>query len=171
MKRFLFAAALAVAAPLTFAADVGVSVSVGQPGFFGHIDIGNVPQPQLIYPQPVLIQQLPRGMAPQPIYLHVPPGHERHWDKHCRKYNACGRPVYFVQDSWYNEVYVPHYRSSHDDRGYRDDRRYDDRVYRDDRRQEERGYREEPRRDERGNEGNGRGNGNDRGHGRGHRDD
>jgi hypothetical protein len=151
MKRFLFVAALAVAAPLSFAADVGVSVSVGQPGFFGHIDIGNVPQPQLIYPQPVLIQQLPRGMAPQPIYLHVPPGHEKHWDKHCRKYNACGRPVYFVQDNWYNEVYVPHYRTSHDDRGYRD----------------------EPRRDERGNEGNGRGNGNgnNRGHGRGHQGD
>ena len=44
-------------------------------------------------------------------------------------YNACGQPVYFVQERWYNEVYVPRHRSGRvvyreDDRGhYRDDDR------------------------------------------------
>ncbi len=110
MKRILLLAALAVAAAPSLAADVGVSVSVGQPGFYGHIDIGNFPQPQLIYPQPVIVQPVPVGVAPpQPIYLHVPPGHAKNWRKHCRKYNACGQPVYFVHDNWYNNVYVPHY--------------------------------------------------------------
>jgi hypothetical protein len=46
--------------------------------------------------------------------LHVPPGHEKHWSKHCAQYNACGRPVYFVRDEWYNNEYVPHYRHAHD---------------------------------------------------------
>ena len=46
----------------------------------------------------------------QPIYLHVPPGHAKDWRKHCRKSNACGQPVYFVQEDWYNNVYVPRYR-------------------------------------------------------------
>ena len=28
-------------------------------------------------------------------------------------YGACGRPVYFVQENWYNDVYVPAYRERH----------------------------------------------------------
>ncbi len=95
------------------AANVGVSVSVGQPGFYGHIDIGNMPPPALIYPTPVVIVPPPGHVVMEPIYLHVPPGHEKHWSKNCRKYNACGRPVYFVRDKWYNDVYVPHYRAAH----------------------------------------------------------
>ena len=59
MKHFLFGAALATLVGSTLAADVGVSVSVGQPGFYGRIDIGNVLQPQLVYPSPVIIQQVP----------------------------------------------------------------------------------------------------------------
>jgi uncharacterized protein YcfJ len=85
-------------------------MSVGQPGFYGRIDIGNLPPPQLVYAQPVVIQAVPVGVVQQPIYLHVPPGHAKHWGKHCHRYNACGQPVYFVRDAWYNEVYVPHYR-------------------------------------------------------------
>ena len=92
----------------TLGADVGVSVSVAQPGFYGRIDIGNLPPPQLVYAEPILIQ--PAAVVTQPIYLRVPPGHAKNWGKHCRKYNACGQPVYFVQESWYNNVYVPHYR-------------------------------------------------------------
>jgi len=102
--------AAAVAAP---AADVGVSVQVGEPGFYGRIDIGNFPRPQVIYPKPVVIQPVPIGVVSQPVYLRVPPGHAKHWSKHCGKYNACGQPVYFVQDNWYTNEYVPHYRESH----------------------------------------------------------
>ena len=114
MKRFLIVAALAATTAPALAANVGVSVNVGQPGFYGRIDIGNFPQPQLIYPQPVIIQQIPVEVAPQPIYLHVPPGQAKNWRKHCRKYNACGQPVYFVQENWYNDVYAPRYRERED---------------------------------------------------------
>jgi hypothetical protein len=111
MKRLVFTALLAAASQASLAADVGVSVSIGQPGFYGRIDIGNAPPPVLVYPQPVVIQPV-RVVQPvpvQPIYLHVPPGHARDWGKHCHKYDACTRPVYFVKDDWYNNVYVPHY--------------------------------------------------------------
>ncbi len=115
MKRYLIGAALAALAGSALAADVGVSVSIGQPGFYGRIDLGNVPQPQLIYSAPVIIQQVPVGVVRQPVYLRVPPGHEKNWGKHCYKYNACGQPVYFVQDSWYTNVYAPRYRGDDDD--------------------------------------------------------
>jgi hypothetical protein len=128
MKRFLFAlVTIMVAGNIpAFAADVGVSVSIGQPGFYGRIDIGNAPQPEFVNLQPIIIQPVPRGRTVQPIYLHVPPGHQKNWSKHCREYNACGQPVYFVKDEWYNDVYAPHYNKQqgdrHDDnRGREDD--------------------------------------------------
>lgn len=113
MKRFLFAAVLAAATVPALATDVGVSISIGQPGFYGRIDIGDYPQPRLLYREPRLIQ---RVAVREPIYLHVPPGHAKNWRKHCRQYDACGERVYFVQDSWYNQVYVPHYQKRHHDR-------------------------------------------------------
>lgn len=123
MKRFLIVAALTAVAGSTLAADVGVSVNIGQPGFYGRIDIGNVPQPQVIYAAPMIIQPAPVGFARQPIYLRVPPGHEKHWDKHCAKYNACGQPVYFVQENWYRNEYASGRRDDHGDRGDRDNGR------------------------------------------------
>ena len=129
MKHVLFAVALAATTLPAFAADVGVSISVGQPGFYGRIDIGDAPRPVLINPRPVVIQRVPVGVARQPLYLHVPPGHARHWRKYCHEYNACGEPVYFVDDRWYNDVYVPRYRERH---GGRDDRRDDRRDWHDD---------------------------------------
>jgi len=113
MKRYVFLLLLAASALPAFAADVGVSVSVGQPGFYGRIDIGNAPRPVLIYPQPVVIQKVYVAQPPPPLYLHVPPGHAQKWSKHCHKYDACSRPVYFVKDDWYNNVYVPHYQQVH----------------------------------------------------------
>lgn len=106
------------------AADVGVSIQIGEPGFYGRIDIGNMPRPQLIYAEPVYVHRQPKVVY-QPIYLRVPPGHERNWKKHCGRYDACGRPVYFVRDNWYRDVYVPQYRRDHrHDHGRRD---WDDR--------------------------------------------
>ena len=110
MKRFVFAMVFAITAVPVFAADVGVSVSVGQPGFYGRIEIGNAPPPQLIFVKPIVIQRV--EVVRSPIYLHVPPGHEKNWGKHCGKYNACGLPVYFVQYGWYNDVYVPHHQKN-----------------------------------------------------------
>ena len=117
MKQFLLAAVLACLVGSALAADVGVSVNIGQPGFYGRIDIGNMPQPQVIYAQPVIIQQAPVGYVRQPIYLRVPPGHEKHWDKNCHKYNACGQPVYFVQERWYKNEYGPAHSDERGERG------------------------------------------------------
>jgi len=109
VKHTLCAIALALSATPALAADVGVSISIGQPGFYGQIDIGSFPQPRVIYPQPIIID---RGHSyGGPVYLRVPPGHEKHWDKHCYEYRACGRPVYFVHNDWYEREYAPAYRA------------------------------------------------------------
>jgi hypothetical protein len=118
MKRISCAVLLVAAfAAQAIAADVGVSVSVSQPGFYGQINIGSVPPPQLIFARPVIIERVPQYVSVSPIYLHVPPGHEKHWSQHCVEYHACGRPVYFVRDDWYETVYAPHgRRAGGDDR-------------------------------------------------------
>lgn len=142
MKRFVLAVALAAAA-LTFpvlAADMGVSISVGDPGFYGRLDIGDYPQPQVIYRQPRIIERV--LVDRPPIYLRVPPGHIKNWSKNCHRYNACGERVYFVKDNWYNREYAPRYRDRHRDR---QDMRRDER--RDDRRDDRRGNRHDNDRD------------------------
>ncbi len=58
MKRFLIAATLAAAA-LSTPAAAQVSVSIGQPGFYGRIDMGGYPAPALIYPEPMIIRPAP----------------------------------------------------------------------------------------------------------------
>lgn len=125
MKRFLIAAALASASFITpaLAADVSVSAGIGEPGFYGQLDIGGYPQPQVIYAQPRVVMPVP--MDRPPIYLRVPQDQARHWKRYCAKYNACGERVYFVKDDWYNREYAPRYqeqRRSHPDE-HRDDRR------------------------------------------------
>lgn len=142
--RFFLATLAAVAVTITppvFAADAGVSLSIGQPGFYGRLDLGNIPQPQVIYRQPIAIEQA--TLERPPIYLRVPPSHSKHWRKYCHEYNACGERVFFVQDNWYNHEYVPRYQEQHRDR--RDERR-DER--RDDRRDEHRDDRRDDHRDD-----------------------
>ncbi len=125
LKKILLGAVGATALVTAMAADVGVSVHVTDPGFYGRVDIGRVPQPpQLIFPQPVIIQH-PVRVQQSPIYLHVPPGHAKKWDKHCHKYNACGQPVYFVREDWFQQYYV----QSGYHRGDRHDDRHDDRKH------------------------------------------
>jgi hypothetical protein len=108
MKNILLAALLA-AASVPAVAQVGVSISVGEPGFYGQLNIGGAPAPELIYPQPVVVAPAPQFVGAPPIYLRVPPGYAQHWSKHCARYGACGRPVYFVRDDWYVNRYVPYY--------------------------------------------------------------
>ncbi|MBS0374403.1 MAG: hypothetical protein JSR73_07455 [Proteobacteria bacterium] len=114
MKHALIALTLIVAAaPAARAGDVAVSVSIGEPGFYGQIDIGNIPRPPVLYAQPILVERAPEYRAVEPIYLRVPPGYAKHWSKHCREYNACGRPVYFVREDWYQNDYAPRYHREH----------------------------------------------------------
>jgi hypothetical protein len=112
----LCSAAAAFAVPAQ--AQTNVSISVGQPGFYGRVDIGDyVPRPVLYAPQPIIVTPAPHYVA-EPVYLRVPPGHRRHWSRFCGRYGACGRPVLFVRDDWYTNTYVPLYRERHG--GYRD---------------------------------------------------
>lgn len=113
MKHLLVAASVAAAILIhpVFAANVGVSVIVGDPGFYGQIDIGGYPSPVVIYPEPIIIERGP--VYGPPVYLRVPPGYAKHWRRHCREYNACGEPVYFIRDEWYEREYVPRYRERH----------------------------------------------------------
>lgn len=127
MKKILLSAALTfgVVAGAAAATDIGVSIGINQPGVYGRIDIGNAPQPVVVYPQPVVIAPPPRPIPRQPIYLYVPPAHQQHWAQYCGRYSACGQPVYFVQESWVRDRYErahPGYR--HDNRrDWNDDRR------------------------------------------------
>jgi hypothetical protein len=116
--------------------DVGVSIGISQPGVYGRIDIGRFPQPQLIVQRPVLIYQ--QTQVQQPIYLRVPPGHRKNWRKYCRNYGACGTPVYFVQERWYQDQVVGGGPPDRRD-GRRDDRRDDRRGDRSDDRHGDRG--------------------------------
>jgi len=109
MKRIMLSAmavALVVPTMTALAADVGVSIGIAQPGVYGRIDIGRFPQPPaVVTSQPVVIEP-PRVVVAkpvQPVYLWVPPGHQKNWGKHCREYSACGVPVYFVRDEWYQD--------------------------------------------------------------------
>jgi hypothetical protein len=140
MKRLLTAIALAAAsitAP-AFAAGVGLSITLGEPGFYGQIDVGNYGRPTVIYSRPVTITRSRYGAPGEPLYLRVPTAQSRNWKRYCSEYNACARPVYFVRDDWYNTVYAPRYREDHregrrdehDNRGDRHDN--DDRNDRDD---------------------------------------
>jgi len=126
MKKFLLAAGLTLAAP-AFAADVGVSIEISQPGVYGRIDMGRFPQPQVIVAQPIFVQQ-PTVIVqrPDPVYLWVPPGHRKNWKKHCRDYGACGVPVYFVRHDWYDS-HVRYVNVRADPRDDRRNDRYEDR--------------------------------------------
>jgi hypothetical protein len=109
MKKLIIGMALCAAA-LPALAQTNVSISVGQPGFYGRINVGDfAPRPVLYAPQPVIIERAPHFVA-EPLYLRVPPGHRMHWARYCGRYAACGRPVLFVRDDWYTGAYVPAYR-------------------------------------------------------------
>ncbi|HKX40356.1 MAG TPA: hypothetical protein VJO99_04315 [Burkholderiaceae bacterium] len=121
-RLFLIALALiglivvGIAAPAFAQTNVGVSVSVAKPGVYGRIDIGGLPPPPVILPQPMIIAPQPVAVVqPAPVYLYVPPGHQKKWAKHCAQYNACGQPVYFVKESWVQERYVHEHGGRHDD--------------------------------------------------------
>ena len=108
MKQLvMLALALSATVPVFAGPNVGVSVSVNQPGVYGRIVIGNYPPPALVYPQPVIIVPAPVAVHQRPIYLHVPVVYQQNWAQYCGRYAACGQPVYFVQERWYNDEYVP----------------------------------------------------------------
>jgi hypothetical protein len=132
-------ASLLLGSMAAHAGTPSISVTVSgevAPGVYGEVQVGTAPPP-VVYAQPVIIAPMPNHDVGRPIYLHVPPGHAKNWKRHCRKYNACNRSVYFVKSAEYEPGY----------RGRKDKMRRDE--GRDDRRDE--------RRDDRRGEGKGRG--------------
>jgi hypothetical protein len=131
------AALVSLALLPTKASAVDISIGVGGevfPGVYGNVDITNGYPPRLVYAEPLLIARPSRIL--EPVYLHVPPGHLKKWDRYCGRYGACSRPVYFVQSRDYYEfsprfidqrhvyrdriTYVDRrdYRRDHDHRGH-----------------------------------------------------
>lgn len=94
------------------ATEVTASVSVGGPEFYGRIEIGTAQRPPVVSPIPVVVTPAAVAVERPPVYLRVPPGHAKHWSKHCREYGACGERVFFVEERWYNEVYLPSRQAS-----------------------------------------------------------
>jgi hypothetical protein len=107
----MFAAGVAGAAAPAMA-QTSVGIRVGQPNFYGRIDLGGAAPPPVYFVQPVIVERQAGYLGP-PIYLRVPVGHRLHWHRYCRAYHACGQQVYFVQDGWYNTTYAPHYRQQY----------------------------------------------------------
>jgi hypothetical protein len=109
--------------------SVGVSISINQPGVYGRINIGDIPRPALVLPQPVIISQPQVRIERQPIYLYVPSVHQQNWRRYCGRYSACGQPVYFVQDRWVRERYEHEHpgweRGRHRGNDKRHDKRHD----------------------------------------------
>src|SRR5215475_13125444 len=112
--------AMGAALPLARAQSVSISADItGEvvPGVYGHVVIGDRAPPPVVYAQPVVAVPAPVIVGvprPEPIYLHVPPGHAKDWRRHCHEYNACNRPVYFVRSA----EYEPGYRPDHHDHGH-----------------------------------------------------
>ncbi len=105
--KLALAIGLAICTRLAFAQGASVTIS-GEvaPGVYGRVDIGTRPPPPMLYRQPILIlKPVNAGPPPSAIYMHVPPGHAKNWSKHCKKYNACGQPVYFVKSAEYEPGY------------------------------------------------------------------
>lgn len=117
----LLALACGLGAGTAQAQDVYLNGTVGgaiAPGVYGQITFGSRPPPPVLYAQPIWVQRGP--IAQPPLYLYVPPGHYKNWRRHCSRYNACGRPVYFVQVDERNRWWAP--RPDQDRRGGRGER-------------------------------------------------
>ena len=101
--------------------------------------------PALISPNPIIIER--EHLVEQPTYVYVPADQRSDWARYCGKYDACSRPVYFVEERWYTDVYVPHYKSKHQIKReakaeYKDEKQDAKREYKDAKEQAKRDYKD-----------------------------
>ena len=96
-------------------AQVDFSIQLGQPNYYGGLNIQGFPNTQFYNYSPVLIQPLSPEYS-QPVYLRVPLYQRQSWGSYCGRYNACQRKVYFVRDNWYRSIYAPRYRNMNNGR-------------------------------------------------------
>lgn len=154
------AATLGLASAAANAGDLAISVGVGGevlPGVYGTVNVTNA-HPRLVIADPVIVER--RAVYGPPVYLSVPPGHARHWERYCGRYNACARPVYFVRSPEYRDFSPTYIRSTYVVRDYHYDR--DDRHEYRERHEDHDGWRG------RGDDDHGPGRGHGHGHGHGH---
>lgn len=116
--KLLSAKGLSFACGLLFTGSLQVSPSsaqgllnnlLGQPNYYGGLEMQGHTNPLLYNTRPILIQPSLSNNG-QPVYLRVPSNQRQNWTRYCGQYNACNRQVNFVQDGWYNSVYAPRYR-------------------------------------------------------------
>ncbi|WP_216903438.1 hypothetical protein [Synechococcus sp. CCY 9618] len=97
-------------------AQSALTLQLGQPGYYGQINLGNLAPPPVYYRRPLSISP-PNSRnrwnqaSFQPVYVRVPRNQVRDWRRYCGSYQACNRPVYFVRDEWYRNVYAPRVRA------------------------------------------------------------
>ncbi len=102
--------ALLLAPTISSAQDAPMQAPpVGDPNYYGQVDMVDNAPPPVIYSTPVMVQPAPIGVVYPPVYLRVPPVYYQNWPMYCGYYNACFYPVYFVQDAWYLNWYGPWY--------------------------------------------------------------
>jgi hypothetical protein len=77
------------------------------PGIYGRLDVSKFGHPSVIRREAVVANGAKHRTSSKPVYLHVAPGQEWHWQAYCRTYDACSVPVYFVTESWFVNVYLP----------------------------------------------------------------
>lgn len=118
LVRFLLKTAATVAVvlfSLTCAqarTHVNVNLNFGDVGYFGVIPPMSGYTPRVWNTNPVVaVGAAIAGVAA--IYLNVPNAHRKDWKRYCGQYNACDKPVHFVQGNWYRQVYAPQYRKNH----------------------------------------------------------
>ena len=96
-------------------AQVDFGIQLGQPNYYGGLNIQGFPNPQFYNCSPALIQPLSPEYD-QPVYLRVPLYQRQSWGSYCSRYNACQQNVYFVRDNWYRSIYAPRYRNMNNGR-------------------------------------------------------
>ena len=96
-----------------------------------------------------------RNWYPAPVYVRAPQYQYGNWRRYCGLYNACARPVYFVRDDWYRDVYAPRYHQEHGHgNGYANGQPYAYQRYGDDHRDDRNYDRRDHDRDDRNSGGN-----------------
>jgi hypothetical protein len=76
-------------------------------GIYGQLDLKGLPKPEVIQAKAVKANSSLMNAFSRTIYIHVRPGDEEHWARHCKQYDACGSPVLFVTENWFVNVYLP----------------------------------------------------------------
>jgi len=95
MKKTVLALAILAAST---AASAQISFTISDTGY-GRITLGESVQPDVVYQEPRTVYQTYQNY--EPVYVRVPVQQQQNWSRYCASYNLCNRPVYFVQESWY----------------------------------------------------------------------